>query len=255
MKILISNDDGIHAKGINILASTLRNAGHNVTVIAPDRNRSAASSCLTLVDPLRVKQLSEQNYTVIAGTPADCVHLALNGLFDEEFDLVVSGINHGANLGDDVIYSGTVAAALEGRHLTYPCIAVSLVEKNDSTYLSEGEHNFETASQVVLDILQKIQKDLVAPKQILNVNVPNVPYTDLQGIEITRCGHRNADAKIVAEKDPRDATVYWIGPSGTPSDDGEGTDFFAVKQNKVSITPIQADITAHQSIATLKEKF
>ncbi|MDG6881424.1 5'/3'-nucleotidase SurE [Phocoenobacter uteri] len=255
MNILISNDDGIHAKGINILATTLRNAGHNVTVIAPDRNRSAASSCLTLVDPLRVKQLTEQNYTVVAGTPADCVHLALNGLFEEEFDLVVSGINHGANLGDDVIYSGTVAAALEGRHLKYPCIAVSLVEKNDSTYLSAGEHNFETAAQVVLDILQKMQPDLVAPKQILNVNVPNVNYDQLQGIEITRCGHRLADAKIVENKDPRDATVYWIGPSGTPVDNGEGTDFFAVKQNKVSITPIQADMTAHQSISALKEKF
>ncbi len=255
MKILISNDDGIHAQGINLLSQTLRSAGHDVTVIAPDRNRSAASSCLTLVDPLRVKQLSEQNYTVIAGTPADCVHLALNGLFDETFDLVVSGINHGANLGDDVVYSGTVAAALEGRHLPYPCIAVSLVEKNDLTYLSDGEHHFETAAQVVLDILQKMQKNLIAPKQILNVNVPNVPYTSLQGFEITRCGNRNPDAKIVKEKDPRNATVFWIGPSGTPNDDGEGTDFFAVKQNKVSITPIQADITAHQSIITLKEKF
>ncbi len=255
MNILISNDDGIHAKGINLLANTLNNAGHNVTVIAPDRNRSAASSCLTLVDPLRVKQLSEQNYTVIAGTPADCVHLALNGLFDEKFDLVISGINHGANLGDDVIHSGTVAAALEGRYLAYPCIAVSLVEKNNATYFSDDEDNFEAAAQVVLDILQKIQKDLIDPRQILNVNVPNLPYADLQGVEITRCGNRNADAEIIKEKDPRNATVYWIGPSGTPNDNGEGTDFFAVKQNKVSITPIQADITAHQSINALKEKF
>ncbi|MDP8161799.1 5'/3'-nucleotidase SurE [Pasteurella skyensis] len=255
MKILISNDDGIHAKGINVLASTLREAGHNVTIVAPDRNRSAASSCLTLVDPLRVKKLSEQNYTVVAGTPADCVHLALNGFFEEEFDLVVSGINHGANLGDDVIYSGTVAAAIEGRHLPLPSIAVSLVEKNDSTYLVSGEHHFETAAKVVLDLLQKIQVNFLPNKQILNVNVPNVPYSKLTGIEITRCGNRLADAKVIKEKDPRDATVYWIGPSGTPIDEGEGTDFFAVKQNKVSITPIQADMTAHQSIAGLKEKF
>lgn len=254
MKILVSNDDGIYAEGINVLAKTLRKAGHDVTVIAPDRNRSAASSCLTLVDPLRINQLSEQNYAVVAGTPADCVHLALNGFLDTEFDLVVSGINHGANLGDDIIYSGTVGAALEGRYLKYPSIAVSLVEKDDATYFSNQTHYFDTAAQVVLDLLEKIQDDLLDNQQILNVNVPNIPYKDLNGIEITRTGYRLADAKIVQQKDPRNKAVYWIGPSGTPVDNGIGTDFFAIKQKKVSITPVKADMTAHQSIITLREK-
>lgn len=253
MKILVSNDDGIHSKGINVLAKALRGAGHDVTIVAPDRNKSAASSNLTLVDPLRVQKLGEQDYSVIAGTPADCVHLALNGLFEnEDFDLVVSGINHGANLGDDVIYSGTVAAALEGRHLDVTSIAVSLVEKNDSTYLSKGEHNFETAAKAVLDLLPKIN-DIVLDRQVLNVNVPNVPYEELKGVQVTFCGHRSATANVIKDKDPRDATIYWIGPSGEAVGTGEGTDFYAVMNNFVSVTPVQADMTAHQSINQLKE--
>ncbi len=205
MNILLSNDDGFHAHGIQFLAKALREAGHKVTIVAPDRNRSAASSCLTLVDPLRVHKFENGDYTVIAGTPADCVHLALNGLLDEPFDLVVSGINHGANLGDDVVYSGTVAAALEGRHLPLPSIAVSLVGHQGANYLV-GHCHFETAAQVVLDLLPKVETDKIPANQVLNVNVPNVPYTELKGMMVTRLGDRSPAAEIIKQQDPRGST-------------------------------------------------
>ncbi len=252
MNILLSNDDGFHAHGIQVLAKTLREAGHKVTIVAPDRNRSAASSCLTLVDPLRVHQFETGDYAIIAGTPADCVHLALNGLLDEPFELVVSGINHGANLGDDVIYSGTVAAALEGRHLPLPSIAVSLVGHKGANYLV-GQCHFETAAQVVLDLLPKVVTDKIPANQVLNVNVPNVPYTELKGMMVTRLGDRSPAAEIIKQQDPRGSNVYWIGASGKPTDESEGTDFYAINHNYVSVTPVQADITAHQSIQALKE--
>lgn len=254
MEILISNDDGVHADGIQTLAKALREAGHNVTVVAPDRNRSAASSCLTLVDPLRVMKLAQGDYAIIAGTPADCVHLALNGLFDKPFDLVISGINHGANLGDDVVYSGTVAAALEGRHLPLPGLAVSLVGEKGSNYIS-GACHFDTAAKVVLDLLPKLKQGILNAKQVLNVNVPNIPYDAIKGVQITRLGERSMAAEIVKQQDPRGSEVYWIGASGKPVDDGEGTDFYAIAQQCVSITPIQADMTAHQSIQSLKNVF
>ncbi|HHW7507507.1 TPA: 5'/3'-nucleotidase SurE [Mannheimia haemolytica] len=258
MRILISNDDGFHAVGIQTLAKALREAGHSVTIIAPDRNRSAASSCLTLVDPLRVHRFDEYNYAVIAGTPADCVHLALNGLFDgkfaEKFDLVVSGINHGANLGDDVVYSGTVAAALEGRHLPLPSIAVSLVGRKHSSFL-DGENHFGTAAQVVLDLLEKMEMQSFPSNHVLNVNVPNLPYSELKGTMITRLGERSPAAEIVKQKDPRNADVYWIGVTGEPLDESFGTDFYALNRDCVSITPIQVDMTAHKTIATLKGIF
>lgn len=254
MNILISNDDGVHAIGIQTLSRVLRENGHNVTVIAPDRNRSAASSCLTLVDPLRVIRLENGDYSLIAGTPADCVHLALNGLLDTDFDLVVSGINHGANLGDDVVYSGTVAAALEGRHLPLPSIAVSLVGENGSVYLN-GEAHFETAAKIVLELLPKVKQGIIPANQVLNVNVPNLPYEQLQGMKITRLGERSPAAEIVEQTDPRGSTVYWIGASGKPIDETEGTDFYAIKHNFVSITPVQADMTAYQSLTQLNAMF
>ncbi|MDP0018731.1 5'/3'-nucleotidase SurE [Glaesserella parasuis] len=254
MNILLSNDDGFHAHGIQFLAKALREAGHKVTIVAPDRNRSAASSCLTLVDPLRVHKFENGDYTVIAGTPADCVHLALNGLLDEPFDLVVSGINHGANLGDDVVYSGTVAAALEGRHLPLPSVAVSLAGSHGSTYLT-GKCHFDTAAQVVVELLPKITANLIPANQVLNVNVPNVPYCELQGIQITRLGDRSPAAEIIKQQDPRGANVYWIGASGKPTDESEGTDFYAINHNFVSITPIQPDMTAYLSISRLNETF
>ncbi|OOH90776.1 5'/3'-nucleotidase SurE [Pasteurellaceae bacterium 15-036681] len=254
MNILVSNDDGFHASGIQFLANALRDAGHNVTIVAPDRNRSAASSCLTLVDPLRVHKFENGDYTVIAGTPADCVHLALNGLLDTSFDLVVSGINHGANLGDDVVYSGTVAAALEGRYLPLPSIAVSLVGPNGLNYLI-GDCHFDTAAQVVLDLLPKVKENIIPANQVLNVNVPNLPYSELKGVKITRLGSRSPAAEIVKQQDPRHSTVYWIGTNGKPVDDKEGTDFYAINNGFVSITPVQADMTAHQSISKLNEVF
>jgi len=254
MNILISNDDGYHAQGIQTLAQTLREAGHSVTVIAPDRNRSAASSCLTLMDPIRVHQIDEWNYTVIAGTPADCVHLALNGFFERSFDLVVSGINHGANLGDDVVYSGTVAAALEGRHLPFPCLAVSLVGRKSESHLF-GNNHFETAAKVVLDLLPKVVKGILPARQILNINVPDLPYEQVKGVMVTRLGHRSPAAEIVKRQDPRGSTIYWLGANGVPVDTSEGTDFCALANDYVSITPIQADMTAHYSIQTLKDIF
>lgn len=253
MNILLSNDDGIHAVGIQTLAKILREAGNSVTIVAPDRNRSAASSCLTLVDPLRVQRFDDENYAIIAGTPADCVHLALNGLLDTPFDLVVSGINHGANLGDDVIYSGTVAAALEGRHLPLPSIAVSLVGKKESGYAyMQNTCYFDTAAQVVLDLLPRLQQGEIPANQVLNVNVPNLPYAELKGVLATRLGNRSAAAEIIKQQDPRGANVYWIGTTGKPIDESEGTDFYAINHDFVSITPIQADMTAHQSIQALK---
>lgn len=254
MHILVSNDDGFHARGIQFLARRLREAGHQVTIVAPDRNRSAASSCLTLVDPLRVHRFENGDYIITAGTPADCVHLALNGLLTTQFDLVVSGINHGANLGDDVVYSGTVAAALEGRHLPLPSVAISLVGPHGTDYLSD-DCRFDTASQVVLELLPKIKAGIIPERQVLNVNVPNVPYSQLKGIQITRLGARSPAAEIVRQTDPRNAEVYWVGASGTPIDRGEGTDFYAIDHGYVSITPVQADMTAHQSISKLTEVF
>ncbi|MDY4713579.1 5'/3'-nucleotidase SurE [Actinobacillus minor] len=256
MNILISNDDGINALGIKTLAATLREAGHRVTVIAPDRNRSAASSCLTLTEPLRVHQFDDFNYTVIAGTPADCVHLALNGLFPNDFDLVISGINHGANLGDDIVYSGTVAAALEGRHLPLPCLAVSLVgRKGDDKHHGHlfGNNHFETAAKVVLSLLPKLHKDLINPREILNINVPDLPYEQLKGVMITRQGKRSQAAEIVKSQDPRNGVIYWLGANGVAIDESEGTDFYAINHDYVSITPIQADMTAHRSLTDLQE--
>lgn len=241
MNILISNDDGYHAIGIQTLAKTLRENGANVTVIAPDRNRSAASSCLTLVDPLRVHCFAENDYTVIAGTPADCVHLALNGLLTTSFDLVISGINMGANLGDDVLYSGTLAAALEGRHLPLPSLAISLV----------GRTHFDTAAKVALDILDKITLGLLPERQVLNINVPDLPYEQLKGTKITQLGHRSSAAEIVSYEDPRGEKVYWIGANGKPINNHKGTDFYAISHGYVSVTPIQADMTAYDSLSRL----
>lgn len=252
MNILLSNDDGIHATGIQTLAKVLRQAGHQVTIVAPDRNRSAASSCLTLIDPLRTHRFENGDYTIIAGTPADCVHLALNGLLDTPFDLVISGINHGANLGDDVIYSGTVGAALEGRHLPLPSIAVSLAGKKGTDYQNTQCH-FETAANVVLDLLPRVKQGTIPANQVLNVNVPNLPYDALKGVVATRLGHRSPSAEIVQQKDPRGLDVYWIGAIGKPTDADERTDFYAIENGYVSITPVQADMTAHQSINALAE--
>ncbi|MBX9706245.1 MAG: 5'/3'-nucleotidase SurE, partial [Gammaproteobacteria bacterium] len=230
LKVLISNDDGIYAPGINILADELKKCA-SVHVVAPDRNRSGASHSLTLSRPLSIHEL-DNGYISVEGTPSDCVHLALTGLYDETPDIVVSGINEGANLGDDVLYSGTVAAAMEGRFLGYPSIAVSLV--------GHGKH-YETAAIIVRHILEYLQESPLPPATILNVNVPDIHYKKIRGIEVTKLGTRHSAEPTIKSTDPRGKTIYWIGPPGKIDDAGQGTDFHAIAQNKVSITPLHAD--------------
>ena len=243
MKILVSNDDGYLATGINALTDALEQVA-DVVVVAPDRNRSAASSSLTLHTPLRVSEYAPNRYKV-DGTPSDCVHLALTGFLDHEPDLVVSGINHGANLGDDVIYSGTVAAALEGRFLGLPTIAVSLVGL-DLKY-------FNTAARVASELVQKIERAGLAPDVVLNVNVPNRPYADLQGIRGTRLGFRHKSEQILKDVDPYGRPIYWVGPAGKGQDAGDGTDFDAIEHGAVSVTPLRVDLTRHEAVQGLSD--
>jgi 5'-nucleotidase len=238
VKILVSNDDGYLATGINALAAALSEIAE-VIVVAPDRNHSGASNSLTLHSPLRVHKVEEGRYFV-NGTPSDCVHLALSGFLDEDPDLVVSGINHGANLGDDVIYSGTVAAAMEGRFLGLPAIAVSLV----------GRHagHFDTAARVARDLVIKLGDDPLPGDIILNVNVPDVPFKDLSGVESTRLGFRHRSEPLVETRDPQGRTIYWIGPAGEGQDAGPGTDFEAIDRNAVAVTPLKVDLTRHEAL-------
>jgi len=241
MRVLVSNDDGVDAPGIGMLASVLREAGHEVTVVAPDRDRSGASNSLTLDVPIRVRRLD--HYTVsVAGTPTDCVHLALTGLLEHEPDIVVSGINNVANLGDDVIYSGTVSAAMEGRHLGLPAVAVSLASRNHAPL------HFETAARAAVEIVARLKADPLPADTILNVNVPDLPWSELNGFEVTRLGNRHRAEGCIAQKDPRGNPVYWIGPAGREQDSGPGTDFHAVRTGFISITPIQVDLTRYQAL-------
>ena len=240
MKILISNDDGVHAQGLAILAPALAQIGE-ITVIAPDRNRSGASNSLTLYNPLRVRQ-QENGFYSVAGTPTDCVHLAITGLFDGDPDIVVAGINAGANLGDDVFYSGTVAAATEGRLLGIPAIAISLV--------GEGKH-YETAAMVAKNLVLRLYSNPLPAHTMLNVNVPDVPIADLQGYEIVRLGTRHRAEPTLKARDPRGNTIYWIGPPGPEQDAGPGTDFHAIQSRKVAITPLQLDLTHYQAFEQL----
>jgi 5'-nucleotidase len=243
MKILVSNDDGYLATGINVLTAALEKVAE-VVVVAPDRNRSAASNSLTLKVPLRVSEVSPNRYKV-DGTPSDCVHLAVTGFLDFEPDLVVSGINHGANLGDDVIYSGTVAAAMEGRFLGLPTIAVSLVG-NDLQH-------FETAAAVASELVQKIERAPLASDVVLNLNVPDVVLSELKGVQATRLGFRHKSEQILKDTDPYGRPIYWVGPAGEGQDAGEGTDFFAVRQGFASVTPLKVDLTRYTAIDDLSD--
>ena len=243
MKILVSNDDGYLATGINALTAALVEIA-DVIVVAPDRNRSAASNSLTLSDPLRVSKLGEDRFTV-NGTPSDCVHLALTGLLEEEPDIVVSGINHGANLGDDVIYSGTVAAAMEGRFLGFPTIAISLVGRKPT--------HFDTAARVAAELVQRLGKHSLPSDFILNVNVPDRPYDELTGMEVTRLGFRHKSEPVVKSKDAHGRTIFWIGPAGPGQDNGDGTDFNALDRGAVAITPLKVDLTRHEALPQLEE--
>ncbi len=242
MKILVSNDDGVHADGIRILSEALRQIA-DVVVVAPDRNHSGASHSLTLENPLRLESLAHNGFIAVKGTPTDCVHLAVNALLTPLPDMVVSGINHGANLGDDVIYSGTVAAATEGRHLGLPAMAVSLV----------GSEHFASAAHYACRLVQGLMRNPLPADQILNVNVPDLPLTQIKGIRVTRLGCRHPAEAVIVEQDPRGRPIYWIGPPGAGQDAGEGTDFAAVEAGYVSITPLQVDITAYRHMDGLHE--
>jgi len=248
MRILLSNDDGYQAPGLAYLAQAVATVA-TIDVVAPDRDRSGASNSLTLGYPLRVRE-TENGFYCVDGTPTDCVHLAITGLLDQEPDLVISGINRGANLGDDVIYSGTVAAAMEGRFLGLPAMAVSLVG-------AEGKH-FDTAASVVLDLLDDLASKPLPADTILNINVPDVPLSELAGLEATRLGHRHKSEPVIKDKDPHGEPIYWVGPPGVAADAGPGTDFHAIHHNKVSVTPLHVDLTrytAMEQVATwLKSK-
>lgn len=239
MHILVSNDDGVYAPGIKALTDALSTIA-KVTTVAPDRNCSGASHSLTLDTPIRVKQL-ENGYHMVTGTPTDCVHFALNELLETQPALVVSGINAGANLGDDVLYSGTVAAATEGRQLGYPAIAISLA----------GKEHYESAALVARQIVSHLQSVPLASNQILNVNVPDLPFEQIKGYRVCRLGNRHIDEKMVKQIDPRGNQVYWIGPPGKMQDAGEDTDFYAVEQGFVSITPLTVDLTAFHNMPSL----
>lgn len=240
MRILVSNDDGVHAEGIRALSEALAACGE-VIVVAPDRNRSGASHSLTLEVPLRVTRIAETGYHAVKGTPTDCVHLAVNELVRPEPDMVVAGINHGANLGDDVIYSGTVAAATEGRHLGFPSLAISLV----------GKTHFATAAHYAAQLVKGMMVHPLPADQILNVNVPDLPLDQIKGIRVTRLGNRHRAESVICSEDPRGQPIYWIGPPGSQQDAGDGTDFAAIEQGYVSITPLTIDMTAYSSLAGL----
>lgn len=244
MRVLVSNDDGVDAPGIRILAEGLRDAGHEVWVVAPDRDRSGASNSLTLDLPIRVRQLDAHTIRV-NGTPTDCVHLALTGMLDFDPDIVVSGINNAANLGDDVIYSGTVSAAMEGRFLGLPAVAVSLVTQDHQP------RHFETAARAAVDIVARLAADPLPANTILNVNVPDLPWDRIRGYEVTRLGNRHRSEACLPQNDPRGGTVYWIGPAGPEQDAGVGTDFHAVRSGAISITPIHVDLTRYQALETV----
>lgn len=243
MKILLSNDDGYQSPGLRVLADALRSLGR-VIVVAPDRDRSGASNSLTLDVPIRAHRLGEDLYRV-EGTPTDCVHLAITGLLDEEPDLVVAGINHGPNLGDDVIYSGTVAAATEGRFLGLPAIAVSIAS-HEPQYL-------ETAARVVVQLVTGLKCRPLESSVILNVNVPDLPLESIRGFAATRLGHRHKAEPVIADRDPRGRTIYWVGSAGPEQDAGPGTDFHALREGFVSVTPLQVDLTRHSALAPLEQ--
>jgi 5'-nucleotidase len=243
LKILLSNDDGFRAEGIVRLRAALAELAE-VTVVAPDRNRSGAGNSLTLDVPLRLHAADPGIYYVV-GTPTDCVHLAISGVFDTSFDMVVSGANDGANLGDDVLYSGTVAAAIEGRFLGLTTLAVSLCTRADS-----GRH-FDTAARVARELVERLMRQPPASAHILNVNVPDLPYDELAGFAATRLGFRHRSDALIPARDPKGQPVYWIGPAGAGADAGPGTDFHAVAQGYVSVTPLSIDLTRHSALRDL----
>ncbi|HZM45408.1 MAG TPA: 5'/3'-nucleotidase SurE [Burkholderiales bacterium] len=243
MRILLSNDDGYYAPPIALLAEMLAPLAE-VTVVAPERDRSGSSNSLTLDRPLMVRRASSGFYYV-NGTPTDCVHVALTGLLTEPPDLVVSGINDGANMGEDTLYSGTVAAATEGYLLGIPSIAVSLV--------LEGRENFAAAGRVTVELVERFRERPLTGPWLFNVNVPDVEYGALRGVQVTRLGRRHKAEPVIKMKSPRGETVYWVGAAGAAQDAGEGTDFHAVANGRVSVTPLQVDLTRVSQLEQLRE--
>jgi len=244
VKILLSNDDGYRAEGLDALGSALRPLGA-LTIVAPDRNRSGASNSLTLDMPIRTAKYGPDAY-YCNGTPTDCVHLAISGLFDFDHDIVVSGVNDGANLGDDTLYSGTVAAAVEGRFLGLPAIAVSLCVEPGSP------RNFTSAARLAARLVSKMTRSPLQGSMILNVNVPDLPDGALRGVKVTRLGNRHRAEPVVRAQDPRGRNVYWVGSAGAGQDAGPGTDFHAIAEGFASITPLQIDLTRHSALPELE---
>lgn len=238
MRILVSNDDGYSSAGIRCLAAALQEVAE-VVVVAPDQDRSGASNSLTLRRPLYATR-HDNGFISVEGTPTDCVHLAVTGLLDQDPDMVVSGINHGPNMGDDVIYSGTVAAAMEGRFLGLPAVAVSLA--------SHQPTHFATAARVVRRLVEQLSNSPLPADTILNVNVPDLPWDELAGFQATRLGHRHKSEPMLKSTDPRGQPIYWVGPAGPEQDAGPGTDFHAVRHGFVSITPIHVDLTRYTAL-------
>ena len=243
MKILVSNDDGYLSPGIKILVGHLKKIA-DVVVVAPEKNKSGSSSSLSLNKGIAVSKINSMLYCV-GGTPADCVHIALTGLIPFKPDMVISGINDGANMGDDTIYSGTVGAAMEGFLLGIPSIAVSMGS-------SEPKY-FETAAKVILDLIDKHSKQPHKNVTLLNINVPDVPYSEIKGFEITRLGKRHGAQPAIKKSGADRGDMYWVGAVGEPNDGGPGTDFFAIMNNYVSISPIQSDLTNHKEMNIIKK--
>ncbi len=240
MRLLLSNDDGYLAEGIQVLSDALLQLG-DLTVVAPDRNRSAASNSLTLSRPIRAHKIAD-GFFKVDGTPTDCVHLAITGLLQQDPDIVVSGINAGANLGDDVLYSGTVAAATEGRFMGFPALAVSL----------DGNIHYESAAKAVIQMIKQLKQTPLPDDQILNINVPDLAWSEIKGYKATRLGRRCKAEPIIQQQDPYGSPVYWVGRAGPPEKDQTGTDFEAIQQGYISVTPLQIDMTRKKGVEPLQ---
>ncbi|HKL52931.1 MAG TPA: 5'/3'-nucleotidase SurE [Wenzhouxiangellaceae bacterium] len=245
MHILISNDDGLDATGIRHLAEQIGEQVDRVTIIAPDRDRSGASNSLTLDRPIRVDRRGDNVFKVF-GTPTDCVHIGITGLLGEEPDMVISGVNAGSNMGDDVIYSGTVAAAMEGRFLGSPAMAVSLAYDHEKE--KPRPSNYATAARAARVLMCRLLEEPLPADTILNVNVPDLPWEEIKGFETTRLGHRHRSEDVIPLEDPRGRQFYWIGAPGGEEDNGPGTDFNAIRRGYVSVTPIHVDLTRYQAL-------
>jgi len=238
MRILLSNDDGYFAPGLACLADVLSEIAE-IIVVAPERDRSGSSNSLTLDRPLSLHK-SHNGFYYVNGTPTDCVHLAVTGMLDVMPDMIISGVNSGANMGDDTIYSGTVAAATEGFLLGIPSLAVSLVGSSNENYL--------TAARVAADMVKRFRENGVQSPVLLNINVPDIEYQKLEGIEVTRLGRRHKAEPVIKSKSPRGEILYWVGAAGAAQDAGKGTDFYAVQHNRVSVTPLQIDLTRYDQL-------